>query len=784
MEESIQIKQINNKIADVKTFPVPFDLEELKEAIIITNIIETNHSKEKLINQAFKFHSEGNISEAAKYYKYYIDQGFNDHIVFSNYGLILKELGNVEQAELYARKAIEINPIFADGYYNLGIVLSNLGKLKEAELNTRKAIQINPKFADAYSNLGNILSNLCKLKEAELNTRKAIKLNPNFAEAYSNLGIILSNLGKLKEAELNTRKAIKLKPNFADAYYNLGIVLSNLGKLKEAELNTRKAIKLNSNFAEAHSSLGSILRDLRKLQDAELSTRKAIELNPNLTQAQSNLGTILRDLGKEKEAIRHYSLALETQPNNIYFYINSKFNFSKIMKDDSQIIKERINFQKQINLLKDKKKISYKDDEVFSTNIFYLPYHNRSDDKKILEELSKTLSNIKGVVNKDFSVDRKINANSKKNHLKVGICSEFLRSTHVVGKLYIKVMIDLLKTDLEITIYIPPGFKQFSENEILEKSFKRVVYLPKSPINAHKEIIKDKLDIMFYPDIGMSNYTYILALSRLALVQVNSLGHTNTSGIKTMDYFITSCVEPSTSNKEYTEKLVRFGRLPFNYIKPILNEKRIKNKNIINSDKHFNIGLTQTLFKLHPNYDNILVKILKEIPQGRLILIKDINNSVTEALKKRWAKNNNILLDRSIFLDMMPNNDFLNIIRNCDIMLDPLYYGSGNTFYESMAFGTPFITYKNQKSKIPIAGYEQMKISNPPIASSESDYINWCKIYYKDKSLLTNSRKEFIEKSNQYLFNDSDIYKQYYNFFNKATESAKKGEVIRTDWSP
>ena len=49
---------------------------------------------------------------------------------------------------------------------------------------------------------------------------------------------------------------------------------------------------------------------------------------------------------------------------------------------------------------------------------------------------------------------------------------------------------------------------------------------------------------------------------------------------------------------------------------------------------------------------------------------------------------------------MMSNNDFINIIKNCDVMLDPLYYGSGNTFYESMAFGTPFITYKNQKSKI------------------------------------------------------------------------------------
>ncbi len=37
------------------------------------------HSKEQIINQAFKFHSQGNILEAAKYYQYCLDQGFNDH---------------------------------------------------------------------------------------------------------------------------------------------------------------------------------------------------------------------------------------------------------------------------------------------------------------------------------------------------------------------------------------------------------------------------------------------------------------------------------------------------------------------------------------------------------------------------------------------------------------------------------------------------------------------------------------------------------------------------------
>ena len=57
-------------------------------------------SQEQIINQAFYFHSQGNISEAAKYYKYFIDQGFKNHLVFSNYGVILSDLGKLKEAEL------------------------------------------------------------------------------------------------------------------------------------------------------------------------------------------------------------------------------------------------------------------------------------------------------------------------------------------------------------------------------------------------------------------------------------------------------------------------------------------------------------------------------------------------------------------------------------------------------------------------------------------------------------------------------------------------------------
>ncbi len=297
---------------DVKTFPVPFALENINITINAT----FKPPKEELINQAIKLHLEGNIKEAAKHYQYLIDQGLNEQRVFTNYAVILKNHGKLEEAETLYRKAIELNPKYAKAHSNLGNILRELGKLEEAESSQRKAIELNPDFAIAHSNLGSILNDLGKLEEAESSQRKAIELNPVFAEAHYNLGNILNARYKFKEAELSQRKAIELNPNLAEAHSSLGSILRDLGKSKEAELSQRKAIELKPDFAMAHLNLGSILNDLGELAEAELSTRKAIELNPDYAEAYSILGNILSSLGNLKAAELSQLKAIKHDPDN------------------------------------------------------------------------------------------------------------------------------------------------------------------------------------------------------------------------------------------------------------------------------------------------------------------------------------------------------------------------------------------------------------------------------------------------------------------------------------
>ena len=200
-----------------------------------------NRKYQRIVNEGFKHHSEGNISEAKKYYQYLVKEGFQNAKVFNNYGVILKDLDQYQEAELCFRKSIQINPNYAFAYSNLSSILRKLGCLKEAEISIRKAIELSPDLEKAYSKLALILIDDNRLEEAKSSACKAIKLNPRDEDAHLSLGIVLRDLGELKEAELSIKKSIEIDPNVATCYQNLSLLNYAKGNLDEAIKNIAKA---------------------------------------------------------------------------------------------------------------------------------------------------------------------------------------------------------------------------------------------------------------------------------------------------------------------------------------------------------------------------------------------------------------------------------------------------------------------------------------------------------------------------------------------------------------
>ena len=97
---------------------------------------------------------------------------------------------------------MQFDPQDAEAHYNLGIVMQDLGRLEEAVAIYKKAITLKPDHK-AYNNLGIVMQDLGRLDEAEVSYKKAITLKPDFIQAIKNKWLLLFNQKRFEEALLD-----------------------------------------------------------------------------------------------------------------------------------------------------------------------------------------------------------------------------------------------------------------------------------------------------------------------------------------------------------------------------------------------------------------------------------------------------------------------------------------------------------------------------------------------------------------------------------------------------
>lgn len=147
--------------------------------------------------------------------------------------LTLERLKQPLAAEQVYREALAGQSEDATLHCNLGLLLEQLGRLDDAVLHLRRARVLAPDSAVIHSNLAGLLVRLGQVDEAEAAYREALEVQPEFATAHSNLGVLLADLGRMAAAEACFREALRLQPDQLPARMNLGQLLLALGRFAE-----------------------------------------------------------------------------------------------------------------------------------------------------------------------------------------------------------------------------------------------------------------------------------------------------------------------------------------------------------------------------------------------------------------------------------------------------------------------------------------------------------------------------------------------------------------------
>ena len=224
---------------------------------------------------------------------------------YNEVGLIFFEQKELNKAEIFFKKTIELNPRYSHTIVNLGNLYSYQGRKEEAILKYQSAIELKrPDSYHAFIGLGNIHVKNNQLQAALDEYKKAVSLNPEHPLAIYNIGRIHELLNKTSDARTFYQKAVNIDPDFFLALNNLGVIYIHEGRYHEAVTLLKRALEVNQHYVEALGNLGVAYHLMGDVDLAKIYYQKALDNNPDYQLAKENLNKLM--IKRDKSQISNY----------------------------------------------------------------------------------------------------------------------------------------------------------------------------------------------------------------------------------------------------------------------------------------------------------------------------------------------------------------------------------------------------------------------------------------------------------------------------------------------
>lgn len=306
---------------------------------------------------------------------------------------------------------------------------------------------------------------------------------------------------------------------------------------------------------------------------------------------------------------------------------------------------------------------------------------------------------------------------------RVGFVSTFFHG-HSVGRTTFGLVADLPREHFEVWVFaIAPNddpwsraYRQYADS---------YVHLSLDLAAARRAIAEAKLDVLVFADLGMHPFTYFLAFSRLARLQLTTWGHPVTSGMPTIDRYVSAAsLETAGAERRYRERLLRPpGYFMPRYQKPEIAAPRPRAELGLPQGRHL-YCCPQSPFKLHLDFDATLRSILERDPEGEVVLLESRPGWAAQ-LRRRFARSLGPVAERVRFVPPRLHHDFLHLLAAADVLLDPFYFGGCNTSIEALGLGVPVVTLPGARlpGRFTVALYEELGLADC-VADSPARYVD------------------------------------------------------------
>lgn len=252
-------------------------------------------------NRGLALASAGQLDSAEAAYKRALELNPHYAEIHYNLGTLKLRRGATDAARSEFQRTLQLDPLHVEANYNLGVLLLEQGRHRDALPLFLTAVRLAPHKPEIHNNLGSALMMSGRNSEAITEFQRALALDPDSAPTHSNLAQALTAVNQFDEALAHYRRAAEIQPESALNQYNLGTFLDRQNRLDEAIAAYRQSLRLNSQSVDAWNNLGVALARQQQLPLAAEAFRKAVALAPDNVSAQQNLKQALALLGRSTE---------------------------------------------------------------------------------------------------------------------------------------------------------------------------------------------------------------------------------------------------------------------------------------------------------------------------------------------------------------------------------------------------------------------------------------------------------------------------------------------------
>jgi protein O-GlcNAc transferase len=713
---------------------------------------------------------QGRLDEAANIFQELLRRQPADAGVFNNLGLVRAQQGRWHEAAAFYRQALTIQPDFAATRQNLAHAQQMTGQSYQPPVAAPPQRVPGIVEANAHNDRGVQLAQQGKYDEAAQEFERALQIRPTDTNALSNLGNIYFYAGDYDTAIERYRQAVSLKPDYAEAHSNLGNLLLLKGRVDEALFHCRESVRLKPEFPGGYLNLGNALREKAQVDESIASYRQVLRLLPDNPDAHSNLAGLFKDQGDIEQATVHYKQAVRLKPSSaLRILLDTLLPTLYQSKDDLMAWRNKL--AGNVRRLREEGITQDVTNETAQPP-FFLAYQGFND-----RDLQREITQL--YTAPPQPLPRGSVARGAKGKIKVGFISKYFKM-HTIGHWMRGLVAQLARDDFDVTVF-SVGHYDDENARFFKQHADRYLVVPKHLPTARRLIAEQNLDVLLYTDIGMDQVTYSLAFSRLAPVQCVTVGHPVTTGIDTIDYYISSeQLETDEAQDHYTEKLVRLKILPIYFYRPEFRGLLKKKQDFGLADDDHVYACLQTAFKFHPEFDELLAGILRGDPRAKIVLSRWSVPRWEHLLRERFAATLPDVADRIHFLPMLSYQEYLNVLALADVQLDTLHFGGGSTSYDGFTVGTPIVTVPTRflRGRITLSLYKQMEIMDC-VAASPQEYVDIAVRLGQNEDQRASLRKKILA-ANEVLFENSAGVRELEQFLREAVSKARGGEGPRS----